>query len=49
MRLSLHDPVIPLNIESEISGGVKQIAEEINVFLKNFSNIKYDSLQSYLS
>lgn len=49
MRLSLHDPVIPLNIESEEAGGIKQIAEAILVFLKIFNNIKYDSLQSYLS
>ncbi|HPS56555.1 MAG TPA: phosphomannomutase/phosphoglucomutase [Spirochaetota bacterium] len=49
MRLSLHDPVIPLNIESEVRGGVKQIAEEILDFLKPLINIKFDSLQKYLS
>ncbi|MDJ0511299.1 MAG: phosphomannomutase/phosphoglucomutase [Crocosphaera sp.] len=36
LRLSLHDPVIPINIESNISGGVQKIATRLLQFLENF-------------
>ncbi|WP_024750168.1 phosphomannomutase/phosphoglucomutase [Crocosphaera subtropica] len=36
LRLSLHDPVIPINIESNISGGVQNIATKLLDFLKGF-------------
>jgi phosphomannomutase len=34
LRLSLHDPVIPVNIESNISGGVDRIKQRLQSFLK---------------
>ena len=34
LRMSLHDPLMPLNIESDVPGGVRIIAEEIYAFLK---------------
>jgi phosphomannomutase len=34
LRLSLHDPVLPLNIESDVAGGVEQIAAKLRAFLK---------------
>ncbi|MGK7887677.1 MAG: phosphomannomutase/phosphoglucomutase [Crocosphaera sp.] len=37
LRLSLHDPVIPLNIESNVSGGVKKIATRVLEFLTDFN------------
>ncbi|MCF6357700.1 MAG: phosphoglucomutase, partial [Draconibacterium sp.] len=43
LRLSLHDPVIPLNIESEKSGGVKEIAEVLMSFLKEFESLDLSS------
>ncbi len=49
LRLSLHDPVLPLNIESEVSGGVKKIAEKISEFLKGFNNIDYSSILKYIT
>ncbi|MEA5532665.1 phosphomannomutase/phosphoglucomutase [Crocosphaera sp. XPORK-15E] len=36
LRLSLHDPVIPINIESNISGGVSKIATRLLEFLTSF-------------
>lgn len=36
LRLSLHDPVIPLNIESNIAGGVGLIAERLFTFFRDF-------------
>ncbi len=32
LRLSLHDPVIPLNIESEVKGGMESIIGELRFF-----------------
>nr|WP_041549990.1 phosphomannomutase/phosphoglucomutase [Chamaesiphon minutus] len=34
LRLSLHDPVIPVNIESNIAGGVDRIKQRLLAFLK---------------
>jgi phosphomannomutase len=39
LRLSLHDPVLPLNIESDIENGVKVIASKLIDFFKSFENI----------
>ena len=39
LRLSLHDPVIPLNIETNINGGVSQIAFRLLSFLEQFSQL----------
>lgn len=48
LRLSLHDPVLPLNVESEVEGGVKKITAKLAEFFKQFSNINYDALEKYL-
>jgi phosphomannomutase len=34
LRLSLHDPVIPINIESNVAGGVARIKQRLLSFLK---------------
>jgi len=39
LRLSLHDPVLPLNIESEIPGGVEKIYEKLSAFLKKYPDL----------
>lgn len=36
LRLSLHDPVIPLNIESNVAGGAAKIAARLRGFLQPF-------------
>ncbi len=36
LRLSLHDPVMPINIESDTKGGVEIIKNEIMSFLKDY-------------
>ncbi len=41
LRLSLHEPLMPLNIESDAPGGVKKIAGELIGFLE-----RYDGLDS---
>ena len=49
LRISLHDPVLPLNIESEVTGGVKEITKKIALFLKSFENISYEKIDKYIS
>jgi phosphomannomutase len=44
LRLSLHDPVIPLNIESDVTGGVKKIASRLSVFLQKFASLDLSPL-----
>ena len=39
LRLSLHDPVMPLNIESNVSGGVDRIKQRLLSFLKTQDNL----------
>ena len=40
LRLSVHDPILPLNIESDSLGGVDIIKEKVMSFLKTHSGIK---------
>ncbi len=49
LRLSLHDPVLPLNIESEVTGGVKEITRKIAGFLKSIENIDYNKITEYIA
>ena len=47
LRLSLHDPVIPLNIESNVNQGVSRIVTRLLGFFKNFESLDLSSLASY--
>ena len=40
LRLSLHDPLLPLNIESNDMGGVKKIAKELASFIAGFDKLE---------
>lgn len=40
IRKSLHDPVIPLNIESDIPGGAEKTLEKIKEIIKDFSELE---------
>lgn len=44
LRLSLHDPVMPLNLESDSIGGINFIVSKLQGFLKSFAFIKTESL-----
>lgn len=39
LRLSLHDPILPINIESNISGGVKIMEKDIQAFLSDYKDL----------
>ncbi|MEB3227159.1 MAG: phosphomannomutase/phosphoglucomutase, partial [Synechocystis sp.] len=43
LRLSLHDPVIPLNVESNVTGGVTLIAKRLREFLRRFEPLDLTS------
>ncbi len=45
VRLSLHDPLIPVNIESDIEGGAKQIAIKLYEFIKNYDKLDLSAIK----
>ena len=40
VRMSLHDPVIPINVESDSEGGAKIIADKLYAFLTGFEALE---------
>ena len=48
LRMSLHDPLMPLNIESDRLGGVKIIARELFPFLKQFDKLDTSALAEFV-
>lgn len=40
LRMSLHDPLMPLNIESDLESGVDRIYTELKSFLKSFPKLE---------
>eukprot|EP00172_Hildenbrandia_rubra_P004250 Plantae.Rhodophyta-Hildenbrandia_rubra.ctg8203.p1 GENE.Plantae.Rhodophyta-Hildenbrandia_rubra.ctg8203~~Plantae.Rhodophyta-Hildenbrandia_rubra.ctg8203.p1 ORF type:complete len:631 (+),score=118.04 Plantae.Rhodophyta-Hildenbrandia_rubra.ctg8203:1851-3743(+) len=50
LRQSLHDPILPLNIESEISGGTKAIVRNLcDNFFTSQENMNMKPLKQFLS
>ncbi|MBP9988111.1 MAG: phosphomannomutase/phosphoglucomutase, partial [Ruminococcus sp.] len=49
LRLSVHDPVMPFNIESNEQGGAIKIAKSFYEFMKNYSEIDIKPLENYIS
>ncbi len=47
LRLSLHDPLLPLNIESNSAGGAKQIAGELASFIAKYEKLDAASLLNF--
>ncbi|MCQ2386918.1 MAG: phosphomannomutase/phosphoglucomutase [Clostridia bacterium] len=47
LRLSLHDPLLPLNIESNSVGGAKIIAKELVSFIENYDKLEKSSLVDF--
>ena len=48
LRLSLHDPVIPLNVESNVKRGVNKIVTRLLEFFQDFDRLNLSSLKNYL-
>lgn len=49
LRMSLHDPLMPLNIESDCAGGVKIIAKELAEFLLKQDKLGTEKLAEFLA
>ena len=49
LRMSLHDPLMPLNIESDEVGGVMKIAKELAPFLVSCDGLDTDKLKSFVA
>ncbi len=47
LRLSLHDPLLPLNIESNDAGGAKKIASELAGFLADYDKLEATKLLDF--
>ena len=47
LRLSLHDPLLPLNIESNDVGGVKIIAKELAAFVSGYDKLDSAKFQEF--
>ncbi|MBQ2840209.1 MAG: phosphomannomutase/phosphoglucomutase [Oscillospiraceae bacterium] len=48
LRLSLHDPLLPLNIESNEVGGTRRIATELSEFITNYDKLDISSLSDFI-
>ncbi|MCR4925055.1 MAG: phosphomannomutase/phosphoglucomutase [Clostridiales bacterium] len=48
LRLSVHDPIMPLNIESDVEGGNKIIAKKLYEFLKQFDKLKISCVEDFI-
>ncbi|MBQ6256643.1 MAG: phosphomannomutase/phosphoglucomutase, partial [Clostridia bacterium] len=48
LRLSVHDPVLPLNLESDVAGGVKQMAQALLSTLDGAEGIELDKLREFI-
>ncbi len=49
LRLSLHDPLLPLNIESDSEGGVRVIAKDLYAFLSGFPELDTSPMKAFLN
>lgn len=48
VRLSLHDPLIPVNVESDVKGGARMITEKLYAFLKGYDKLDLAPIKNYL-
>ena len=48
LRLSVHDPVLPLNLESDVPGGLRTMAQAILSVLESCEGIDLSKLQSFI-
>lgn len=48
VRLSLHDPLIPVNVESDVAGGARVITQKLYAFLKGYDKLDLSPIENYL-
>ena len=44
IRMSVHDPVMPMNFESNVKGGIDKDISEIREFFRQFSDLDSSAL-----
>lgn len=49
VRMSVHDPVMPINFESVTSGGNKLMAETLMEYLKDYTFLNIDNLKKFIN
>ncbi|MEA5004017.1 MAG: phosphomannomutase/phosphoglucomutase [Christensenella sp.] len=49
VRLSLHDPLIPVNVESDEPGGAYVITQKLYAFLKQYDKLDLSPVKKYLN
>lgn len=49
LRLSVHDPIMPLNIESDSVGGVKKIAAHLVEFLRKYDGLDISVIEDFVN
>ena len=49
LRLSVHDPIMPLNLESMKRGGCKAIAEKLYGFLKGCKELDLTAIEEFIN
>ena len=45
LRLSVHDPIMPMNLESDRTGGVKDMAGALLPFFERFEGLETEALK----
>lgn len=48
VRMSLHEPIMPINVESDREGGNRLIVKELYSFLKKYPFLNTDNLKKFL-
>lgn len=48
LRLSVHDPVLALNIESDVPGGVKRILKKLLELVQDSPNVDFEPIRNYI-
>ena len=48
LRKSLHDPILPCNIESNTENGCKEIAKHLYAFLKNYKELDLQAMEEFI-
>lgn len=48
IRMSLHEPIMPINLESNTKGGVKILAKELYDFIKKYEFLNLEKLEKML-
>ena len=49
MRMSLHDPVLPINVESETKGGAVKIVKDLYYFLRKYDFLDLSPLENSIA